>query len=389
MFAFLLLRRGQPPRALIQAIFTHAMAASLWLVVFVSLISARSFAATHHVTIGDNFYNPQSLVIAPGDTVVWTNGGSDHTVTANDDAFHDILEFGQTFSHTFTTVGRYPYYCQLHGGPGVDMFGVIRVLVPGENNVPATPTNQTPASGATNVSLSPTLTASAFADSDADDTHAASQWVLREVGNATPVFDSGEDPGNKTSIELANLANGITYEWQVRYKDDRGGWSAYSAASTFTTVLPPAGGGSGLKANYGAYNPKKGTLRVTATQVDTSVDFDWGLKKATKLTPANNFFVRWEGVVTPQFSEKYRFRLRADGGVRLWINEVLIVDDWVTWKWPIYRSGTAELQAGVPVAIKLEYYDTTGASSCSLRWSSSSCPVQVIPQAKLSPPVEE
>jgi plastocyanin len=348
-----------------------------------------ALSETYQVNVSDNSFGPQVLTIAPGDTVVWTNTGSDHTVTADDDSFSQTLEFGGTFSRTFDAVGRYPYYCQLHGNPGADMFGVIRVLVPGENQLPAKPVNATPVAGATNVSISPTLTASAFSDADTDDTHAASQWLLRVQGEATLVFDSGEVVANKVSIELADLTNEVTYEWQVRYKDDRGGWSDYSTATAFTTVAPVSGGGTGLKATYGSFNVKKQLVtKVTAEQVDNTVDFDWGVKRATKLTPADNFFVRWEGTVTPQFSERYRFRMRADGGVRLWINDTLIVDDWVTWKFPIYRSGTADLQAGVPATIKLEYFDTTGAASCCLRWSSPARTVEVIPQAKLSPPVE-
>lgn len=346
-----------------------------------------SLAATHQVTITDNVFTPQTLTVAPGDTVVWTNAGSDHTVTANDDSFHEILEFGQTFELTFDTVGRYPYYCQLHGSPGSDMFGAIRVLIPGNNQAPAQPVNEMPANGATNVSLSPTLTASAFSDADAEDTHSASQWLLRVQGESAAVFDSGEDGANKTAIELENLANGVTYEWQVRYKDDVGDWSPYSEPTVFTTVAPVVGGGTGLRATYGVYNAKKQTVtKVSAEQIDANVDFDWGVKKATPRTPANNFFARWEGTVTPQFSERYLFRLRADGGVRLWINGELIIDDWVTWKFAIYRSGAAALQAGIPATIKLEYFDTAGAASCSLRWSSPSRTVEVVPQAKLSPP---
>lgn len=354
----------------------------------ISMAAVR--AETHHVNVSDNAFSPQVLVIAPGDTVVWTNTGSDHTVTADDDSFGETLEFGATFSRTFDTVGRFPYYCQLHGNPGADMFGVIRVLVPGENQLPAKPVNATPAAGATNVSLSPALTASAFADADVGDAHVASQWLLRVQGEAIPIFDSGESAGNKVSIELADLANVTTYEWQVRYKDDRGGWSEYSTPTAFTTVAPVAGGGTGLKGTYSAFHLKKQLVtKVTAEQVDAAVDFDWGVKRATKLTPANNFFVRWEGTVTPEFSERYRFRIRADGGARLWINDTLILDDWVTWKFPIYRSGVADLQAGVPATIKLEYFDATGAASCSLRWSSPSLPVEVIPQAKVSPPVQQ
>ena len=40
-------------------------------------------AASAAVAIGNNFYNPASVSVAPGGTVTWTNGGSTHTVTSN------------------------------------------------------------------------------------------------------------------------------------------------------------------------------------------------------------------------------------------------------------------------------------------------------------------
>jgi hypothetical protein len=73
----------------------------------------------------------------------------------------------------------------------------------------------------------------------------------------------------------------------------------------------------------------------------------------------------------------------ADGGVRLTINGVKIIDDWKASTFPIYRSGKAVLEAGVPVAIELEYFDTTGNASIHLRWVSASHPLEVIPQANL------
>src|SRR5687768_8286371 len=87
-------------------------------ILVLGVFGVTAVAETHQVTITDNVYTPQNLTVAPGDTVVWTNAGSDHTVTANDDLFHYTLEFGHLVSHTFDVVGRYPYYCQLHGGPG-------------------------------------------------------------------------------------------------------------------------------------------------------------------------------------------------------------------------------------------------------------------------------
>ena len=60
--------------------------------------------------------------------MVWTNQDKvAHTVTADDGSFDsDYFGQGQSYSMTFTTPGRYQYYCIPHGGPGMeDMAGNV------------------------------------------------------------------------------------------------------------------------------------------------------------------------------------------------------------------------------------------------------------------------
>lgn len=77
----------------------------------------------------DNQFQPMQLTVTVGSRVVWTNEGQNpHTVTADDRAFDSgTIESGQTFAVTFDEIGRVPYYCQIHGGPGSGMFGVVIV----------------------------------------------------------------------------------------------------------------------------------------------------------------------------------------------------------------------------------------------------------------------
>jgi plastocyanin len=85
-------------------------------------------------------FNPRELVIPAGTTVVWINqDGAPHTATADDRRFaSDSLARGQRFSHTFSEVGVFPYFCELHGAAGgVDMAGVIRVVAAGQAPLPA------------------------------------------------------------------------------------------------------------------------------------------------------------------------------------------------------------------------------------------------------------
>ncbi len=91
---------------------------------------------TVHATLGSSF-NQKTLTIAPGDTVEWVNDGGTHNVHFVDEQFvqpadpEPDSDWPPDVSRTFTEVGEYPYYCELHGDPGgTGMFGTIIVQVP-------------------------------------------------------------------------------------------------------------------------------------------------------------------------------------------------------------------------------------------------------------------
>ncbi|MFC2000335.1 leucine-rich repeat domain-containing protein, partial [Chloroflexota bacterium] len=107
------------------------------------------------------------------------------------------------------------------------------------NQSPDQPVNMSPSSGATGVSLMPTLQSSAFSDPDAGDTHAASQWQITTTSGdySSPVYDSSTDSSNLTaiSIPLGRLIYGKTYYWRARYQDNYSAWSDWSLETSFTT----------------------------------------------------------------------------------------------------------------------------------------------------------
>lgn len=94
--------------------------------VVASVVAGAGAALAASVTIGDNFYSPPTVTVAVGQTVTWTNGGqAPHTVTANDGSFDSspncpsdvgsCLQHGDSFSHTFASVGTFAYHCKVHG----------------------------------------------------------------------------------------------------------------------------------------------------------------------------------------------------------------------------------------------------------------------------------
>jgi LPXTG-motif cell wall-anchored protein len=87
-------------------------------------------ATTHDVSIVGLSFSPSTLIVEPGDTVVWTNdSGLAHTVTADNGSFDSgSLSPGQTFTHTFASAGTVPYHCSFHGAAGgIGMSGTIVV----------------------------------------------------------------------------------------------------------------------------------------------------------------------------------------------------------------------------------------------------------------------
>jgi PKD repeat protein len=116
---------------------------------------------------------------------------------------------------------------------------------------PGPPTNVSPAGGTTDISLTPTLTASAFVDGDAGSSHLASQWQVStasDVGTdgkfTSFVFDNGvSDTGSLIGVQVDEgcLTYATTYYWHVRYQDETQTWGAWSAATSFTTAAAGTG----------------------------------------------------------------------------------------------------------------------------------------------------
>ncbi len=95
-----------------------------------------------------------------------------------------------------------------------------------------------------------------------------------------------------------------------------------------------------------------------------------------------NFSVRWSGLVEPQFSETYTFTTTSDDGVRLWVDDRKIVDNWTNHA-ARDDSGTIALEAGRKVKIVLEYYQAELAAVAKLAWSSPSRKKEIVPKARL------
>jgi len=79
-------------------------------------IGSVAVAADHGVNIAGFAFSPDTITIAVGDSVTWTNGDSvSHTATADDASFDTgTIGAGTSKSVMFSTAGTFAYHCRIH-----------------------------------------------------------------------------------------------------------------------------------------------------------------------------------------------------------------------------------------------------------------------------------
>ncbi|TKJ33220.1 MAG: hypothetical protein CEE38_21440 [Planctomycetes bacterium B3_Pla] len=146
-----------------------------------------------------------------------------------------------------------------------------------------------------------------------------------------------------------------------------------------------AGGAEGLLGQYyyssGEGPPEDPWQTLMLERLDPTVDFNWGNSLADPTLRSEDFAVRWTGEVEAATSETYTFHTQADDGIRLWVNNEPIIDNWTNGN--TYDSGQIALTAGQRYSIRLEFYEDGGTAVCELSWSTATISRQAIPSRYL------
>src|SRR5262249_20638410 len=129
------------------------------------------------------------------------------------------------------------------------------------------------------------------------------------------------------------------------------------------------GSGTGLR---GEYFDNWDLTNLKTTRTDPTVNFNWGTATPDPTILANTLYsARWTGQVQAQFSETYTFYTYSDDGVRMWVNGIKVVDNFIDHS-PMEDMGPVALVANQKYDIHVEYYQDGGGALMQLSWSSPS-----------------
>ncbi|MEM7657499.1 MAG: PA14 domain-containing protein [Bacteroidota bacterium] len=166
------------------------------------------------------------------------------------------------------------------------------------------------------------------------------------------------------------------------------GNATYEAAPyierTFTVSPVNSGDGTGL---LGTYFDNDDLTNIQFTRTDPEVDFYWGNGSPDPSMEYGTYSVAWEGQIESPVSETITFLATSDDGVRLWVNNQLIIDNWQDQS-KTTETGTIAMTAWARVPIRIEYYERGVYASARLEWASASLDRAIVPTQFLYPAAE-
>jgi regulation of enolase protein 1 (concanavalin A-like superfamily) len=277
--------------------------------------------------------------------------------------------------------------------PALRLFAILG----GANHRPLQPLVNVPAADQSALdAASASFGTAAFEDQDAGHTLTAAEWEIWTDEAVSTRIWRASNAQTTTTLAVGNfegshdgrtsLLNETNYKLRVRHKDSSGDnnsqWGAWSDWRLFlaTDGTEP----HGLAAEF---YPDTQTFEGTPlTRVDDRIEFNWIGGNPMPGVGNDNFTARWRGRVKPQFSETYTFKSESDDGVRLYVNGVLVIDQFV-YQGTVQHTGQITLNANELYDIELHYLEGGFDANVKLMWSSPSRAEEVIPSGRLYLPL--
>lgn len=225
-------------------------------------LAASARAADVTVNVTGTSFSPRNVTIQVGDTVTWTNSNQGfHNVVSDDAGFRSgDPDENWTFSHTFSSVGVFDYYCEPHqsfgmtgtvtvqeDGGGGDNPGALRfslasyTVSEGVGTATITVQRANGDDGPASVQWAATA-GTATAGSDFNAASGTLNWADSDDANKTfqitIVNDTADEPNETINLALSNATGAAldnarrTATLTITDNDDGGGGGNVPAAPT-------------------------------------------------------------------------------------------------------------------------------------------------------------
>ena len=123
-------------------------------------------------------------------------------------------------------------------------------------------------------------------------------------------------------------------------------------------------------------------------EVDPQADDGYGDQAPAPGVGADTFAIEWVGQIYAEETKGYEFSIVGDDGVRLFINDVLVIDGaWVLQGDTEYFSEPIALTAGQKYNVRFQMYENGGGATGRLRWNGIGGVREAIPTSFLFPTV--
>ncbi|MBN2280234.1 MAG: alpha-L-fucosidase [Candidatus Marinimicrobia bacterium] len=125
-------------------------------------------------------------------------------------------------------------------------------------------------------------------------------------------------------------------------------------------------------------------------RIDGEINFNWVRNTPGGKIACDDFQATWTGFIQPEKTDNYRFTAKADDGMRLWIDDKLVIDHWETAEndadgnvmgndQSTLKEGAIRLKRTQRYPIRIEYFENKQNAGITLYWESKNREKEIVP----------
>ena len=130
----------------------------------------------------------------------------------------------------------------------------------------------------------------------------------------------------------------------------------------------------------GIYYSGRNLENMKTWRVDEEINFHWKDIPHPEISE-KSYSIRWVGMLDVPVSDTYQIFTYHDDGVRVWINDRLVINDWNQHE-PAPQEGKIQLNVGLH-NIEIEFFNAQSKAIIQLFWARDKIPQAIIPSENL------